>query len=147
MINQYVLEWDLSKYISHEDDINITQGLVFHKAIECAYHTFDLKVTETMNSIDHTKLHTFIGETDWLRYLQDRTYNFVYAYDIKNLNLVIIDQHKSLGIQMKNKYLFCMPCWMTYKFISTEKEYSQQIISIGILTKDRPTLKKTKILW
>jgi|TARA_R100001086_G_scaffold123066_1_gene63380 hypothetical protein len=147
MISHHVFEWDLSNKINHEDDINIVQGLIFHKAIECAYHTFDLKVTETMNSIDHTNLHTFREETDWLRYLQDRTYNFVYAYDIKNLNLVIIDQHKSIGIQMKNKYLFCMPYWMTYKFISTEKNYSQQIISIGILTKDRPKLKKTKKLW
>ena len=45
MISHHVFEWDLSNKINHEDDINIVQGLIFHKAIECAYHTFDLKVT------------------------------------------------------------------------------------------------------
>lgn len=147
MINEYVFEWDLSNKINHQQDLNIIRGMIFQEAVNCAFFTFDFKIEGVLNHTDNTSFDEFVNQTDWLRYIQDRTFNFIYTYNIKNLDLIVVDQHKAIGIKMKEKYLYCIPYWMAYKFTSSEEEYKQEIISVGILTPQRPKLKKTKKLW
>lgn len=145
--NQHVIEWDLSKKIDHNKSLNDITGTVFRESIDSLYHTFEFTIEGVLKHDKCTSFDNFINQTDWLNFSQDRTFNLVYAFNTRNLDLIIVDQYQTVGIKLKNKHLYCMPYWMTYKFCSSEKEYNQEIISVGIITPQRPKSKKTKKLW
>jgi hypothetical protein len=144
MISDFVIEWDLSKDSFDEERLD---GEIFKKGFECLVGTFNFEFDGMQKHDDCTEIISFKKEIDWNSKIEDRTFNLFYGRKVKDLVLVLIYKDKSQGIKIHDNHLYCIPYWMTYKFMSNDKKHIQELINVKIWSDKRPKNILTGKFW
>lgn len=147
MIKDYVVQWDLKDIIDNSFDVEDVKLNVYKNIFPMLAGTFKFSFQGIHYWENNTSMLVFEKETDWKFESQDRTFNLFYGYEIKDLGLVVIYKDKSEGIEIKENHLYCIPYWMTYKFMSKDENKTQQVVNAKFLTDDRPINKLNHIKW
>lgn len=147
MINNYITEIKPLKYIPKTENINHYFKEVFEQTVLGIAASFEFSFKGIIQRHDqNTGFFEVKKESDWLFCPSDRTFNCYYVETTKNLNLALSYQNKLQGIKLKNDHIYCLPYWMTHKFIS-EEDVTQYLVNVKFWSDTRPINKKTKVMW
>lgn len=144
MISDYIIRWEIENLPEEEQHLKFH---VFKKAFNCLINNFSFTIEDIQSSDECASLDNFIGETDFMFYPNDRSFNLFYTYTIKDLDLNIVYLDKTNEIRLEENYLYCIPYWMPFKFKSEDKNFDQKIISAKVFTKNRPFFKSKEMYW
>lgn len=146
MINEYLLKIKIEGNIEEElDEYNLKKYFLYVALISLKdYFKFNLKGIQT--SEKSIGLYYFLNETDWI-FKDTKTFNFFYPLDVEKADLIAIYKNQLRKINIEKNHLYVFPYWMTYKFVSQEKDFKQIILQGGLDTVDRPFFKKMNKRW
>ena len=144
MISNYVIRWKLKEF---KQDEKLLRLFVFKNIANCLKNDFNFKIEDTHDYEDCSSIYKFTNNTDFMLFPNDRTFNFFYTHDIKDLKLNVIYSNKTYFFKLEEKYLHCIPYWMPFMFESKNKDHEQKIVTAKILTTDRPFFKSKEIYW
>lgn len=147
MISDYVFKWNLDNEIDNKFNLEAHRIKLFELSVNRLSGTFSFNIDGIQTHEDSTFLLQYKKETDWLFKPEDRTFNLFYPFNTHEADMVVVYKNEAIGIKIEKNYLYCLPYWMTYKFLSANEEFNQELINIKLETVNRPKLKIKDTLW
>lgn len=145
MIDSYIIRWEIDPLLGESE--MILKHHIFKSSIHSLKNNFNFRIEDYQSSEDSVSVDNFTGETDFMFYPNDRSFNLFYTYVVKDLDLNVVYLNKTNILRLEENYLYCIPYWMPFKFSSEDNNFNQKIISAKVLTRDRPFFRSKEIYW
>lgn len=145
MINEYLLKIKVEMDVKKLDEYDLKKYFL-HVALTTLHDHFKFNLKGIQTSDQCIDLDFFYNETDWI-FKDIRTFNFFYPLDISKVDFITLHKNEPKKTIIEKNHLYIFPYWMTYKFVSQEKDFKQIILQGGLDTVDRPVFKKINKRW
>lgn len=144
-VNNFTLKVKINK-----DDFNTTKEIIgdinkiFTLGFSYFLKNFKFDFSENQVAIDQFKIIEFKNQTDWIFDDQNRSINCFYTLE-KNIKLQIMFCDKYFDVFINKYYIYFIPSWMSYRFISNNKE--KKIINFWFNSLKKIIKKENNIVW
>jgi len=146
-LTDYIFQWDIENDIKNIENPAELFGEIFLIGSKYIHQNFLFNPKNIQTHEKNTNLLTFKEKTDWMVSPQDRIVNLFYPIKCEDLGLYVIYKDKSEGIKIKKNKLYAIPFWMTYQFLSENKDKEQEILNLWYWSTERLQQRKTEIFW
>lgn len=145
MINEYLLKVKVEMDIKELNEYDLKKYFL-HLAMTTLQDNFKFNLKGVQTSDECINLDHFYNETDWI-FKGERTFNFFYPLDVDKADFIAIHKNEPKKTIIEKNHLYIFPYWMTYRFVSQEKDFKQIILQGGLDTVDRPLFKQINKRW
>jgi len=146
-LNEFIYQWDIEDFLKKTGRTNHIAGEVFLEAARLIANNFYFKPLKVQTAEDQSKIIEFREKTEWVLDSQDRSINIFYPIDCSDLGLYVVYKDKSEGIQVKKNKIYAIPYWMTYQFLSHDKDTEQKVLNFWFWTSQRLQKREKDIWW
>jgi hypothetical protein len=134
----------------NEDDFNTTKEVIgdinkiFTIGFSYFLKNFEFDFSENQVTDNQFKIIELKNKTDWIFDDQDRSINCFYTIE-KNIILQIMFCDKYFDVSIDTDHLYFIPSWMSYRFLSDDKE--KKIVNFWFNSLKKIIKKENNIVW